>query len=382
MKGWIYAPLLAVLFSTSPVSARIEIGSDFSHIPQQQAAEAWPVSVPLSPPDGLRPCCAFGYRLKTQLLGVPVPFYRINNVAETDNLGRHNYNDSHWNSLLALSGLGKEHNGIVYTLRGGFIDTAHIRDSADMTFWLFSQLYPRLGTAFTLSPGEEELAKRQVVFRAFTPPKDPAQAYTLAVWIAATIAYDIAAWHEVAQWYGFESIPGFSEGISAFSPEDLYSNMVGARLAATLLLTGHGYSKRGFNLAMTTILPQALHRLGAVSASQTRFHFDMVDKLWWDSSKAVPEKFLLLKRNYLTGNDRVPTPVPGEPEASLPLTFPASYAGEQINSLAELRLLPGKSMVRLPAPETFYRWQDFPALAEAAQKSDQRQSQKNSVGKR
>ncbi|PBD34343.1 hypothetical protein CK247_30710, partial [Klebsiella pneumoniae] len=32
----------------------------------------------------------------------------------------------------------------------------------------------------------------------------------------------IAQWHEIAQWYGFQSVPGFSEEISAFSPEDLW----------------------------------------------------------------------------------------------------------------------------------------------------------------
>ncbi len=365
--------MLALLCGVMPAEAVLPIRADFTHIPQQQATEAWPVVKSLAPPDGLRPCCAFGYQLKTRVLGIPVPFYRINNVADAANAGRHSFNDSHWNAVLALAGLDNEHNGIIYTRLGGFIDTAHIRDSADMTFWLFSRLYPKLGQPFTLSPGKDELAQRKVVFRAFTPPQDPATAYTLAVWISATLAYDIAAWHEIAQWYGFESVPGFSEGISAFSPEDLYSNMVGVRLASTLLLNGHGGSKTGFNLAMTTLLPEALRQLGAESPEGTRFHFDMLDKQWWDSRRAVPEKFLVLHRNYLTGNDRVPTPVPGEPLATLPLTLPKIYAGESIASLGELRLFRGKSMARLPAPQTFYHWQDFPSLAEAARLSDQYQ---------
>ncbi|OWA85706.1 hypothetical protein BV377_29140, partial [Klebsiella pneumoniae] len=43
--------------------------------------------------------------------------------------------------------------------------------------------------------------------------------------LAGHLAFEIALWHEIAQWYGFQSVPGFSEEISAFSPEDLYSNL-------------------------------------------------------------------------------------------------------------------------------------------------------------
>lgn len=371
MKTRMSVILVTLLFCIPPTEAILPISIDFAHIPQQQAGEAWPVVKQLSAPEGLRPCCAFGYQLKTRLSGIPVPFYRINNVIDAGNTGQHSFNDSHWNALLALTGLNQEHNGIIYTRRGGFIDTAHIRDSADMTFWIFSQLYPKLGKAFSILPGEDELAKRVVVFNAFRPPDDPATAYTLAVWIAARVAFQIAAWHEIAQWYGFESVPGFSEGISAFSPEDLYSNMVGVRLAATLLLTGHGYSKRGFNTAMTTVLPEALLQLGAESPEGTRFHFDMLDGVWWNSHRAVPEKFLVLKRNYLTGEDRVPTPVPGEPEASLPLTLPVVCAGESIAALGELRLFTGQSRQQLPATQSYYHWPDFQNLANEAQRSDQ-----------
>lgn len=373
MKQWISILTSIMALCGQPASAALAIGSDFSELPQQQATRAWPVAAPAAIPDGLRPCCAFGYRLKTQIFGIPVPFYRIGNIADAGALGQHTYNDSRFNSLLAISGLGAENNGIIFTRRGGFIDTAHIRDSADMTFYLFTRLYPTLGKAFTLSPGGEELARRKIVFKAFTPPADPAQAYSLAVWLAARIAFDLAAWHEIAQWYGFESVPGFPEGISAFSPEDLYSNLVGARLAASVLLDGHGYSRTGFNLAMTTVLPDALAQLGGVPAAQTRLQFDRLDQRWWDSTKAVPQKFLLLKRNYQTGSDRVPTPIPGEPQAVLRLALPASVAGEMLDTLAELQLWPGKMMGNLPKPVRYYTRRDFPALASFARLNDQQQ---------
>lgn len=64
---------------------------------------------------------------------------------------------------------------------------------------------------------------RRVQLNAFTPPPGVRQRYQLAAWLAGHLAFEIAQWHEIAQWYGFQSVPGFSEEISAFSPEDLYS---------------------------------------------------------------------------------------------------------------------------------------------------------------
>ena len=54
--------------------------------PTRESPLAWPVAEPLSPPNGLRPCCAFGYNLKVQALGIPVPFYQLGNVVDADRL--------------------------------------------------------------------------------------------------------------------------------------------------------------------------------------------------------------------------------------------------------------------------------------------------------
>jgi hypothetical protein len=61
---------------------------------------------------------------------------------------------------------------------------------------------------------------RRVQLNAFTPPAGVRQRYQLAAWLAG-IWPSKSQWHEIAQWYGFQSVPGFSEEISAFSPEDL-----------------------------------------------------------------------------------------------------------------------------------------------------------------
>ncbi|WP_153188515.1 DUF4056 domain-containing protein [Hafnia paralvei] len=360
---------LILLSSSCSSQVKLPIVPDLSTSPLQQATRAWPTVERLSAPDGLRPCCAFGYNLKAQALGIPVPLYQLNNVVEADELGEHHYNDSLLGAVANLMGISSEQDGLVYTVHGGFIDIAHVRDTADMTLFLFSQIWPRLGQEQTIVLSEE-LAQRQIHLFAFTPPQNEAERFTLAVYLSSYLAFQVAAWHEIAQWYGFESVPGFSEGISAFSPEDLYSNLLGARLASSLILQGHSSSVEQFNLSMQAILPTALQQLGAVSAKDTRFQFDMLDGNWWDSHRAVPEKFLVLKRNYETEDDRVPTPVPDEQAQPLRLQLPSAWAGLQMSALGELQLWPGRSMKQLPKPVKYYTFRDFPALALHARVED------------
>lgn len=363
--------LLVLLSFTSALSAK-PVETLVTSQPINESRIAWPVAAPLSPPDGLRPCCAFGYNLKAQVWGIPVPFYQLGNLVDADRLGRHHYNDSAFNAVSNLMGLGSEQLGVMYTRRGGFIDIAHVRDTADNTLFLFSQLLPRLGQQWNidLSP---ELAIRRIQLNAFTPPQDAAQRYTLAAYLAGELAFQMAAWHEVAQWYGYQSVPGFSEEVSAFSPEDLYSNLLGSRLAIDAILQGQAVSLTAYNQAMENLLPQALHQLGAVSIRATQRQFDGIDGDWWDSHRRVPEKFLVLKRDYTTGSNRLPTLPPFENTAPQRLMLPLQVQGFWLAKLGELQLWPTDAMHSLPVPSHYYRPQDFRGLAMHARASDAQQ---------
>lgn len=358
------------LFATSYADATVPIPLNLTTFPNEKALHPWPVMPPLPQPDGLRPCCAFGYNLHVNLFGIPLPLYQISNISHVDHTGHHHYNKSSFQSLLNIFRLGSEHNGLAYTQRGGFIDVAHVRDSADMTIYIFSHLWPKLGEAFTLTLSDE-LAQRKLIFNAFTPPEDPASRYTLAVYLSASLAFQVAAWHEVAQWYGFESVAGFSEGISAFSPEDLYSNLLGSRLAIILILSGHSVSLGMYDASMDTLINEALHQLNVVSPQQTRQQFDRLNHLWWNHNCSLPDKFLLLKRNYLTTDYRLPVAVPGIDDNKLQwLALPHQLYGYDFDKLAQLRLLPTKSMKKLPPPDGYYTAVDFPVLAVQAQQQD------------
>lgn len=369
MKTFVKTIALLTLLLMTCAQARLPVALDLSAQVTAQATRAWPVMPPQPLPTGLRPCCAFGYNLHAELLGVSVPFYQLDNVVNASELGQHQYNDRLLAGLENLTGLSSEKNGILYTTRGGFIDTAHVRDTADMTVYIFSQLLPKFGQAFTLDLGSE-LAQRRLAFSAFTPPNDPAERYTLAAWLAAHLAFQVAEWHEIAQWYGFESVPGFSEGVSAFSPEDLYSNLLGARIAVSLILDGQTVSQGVYNAAMSTGLTQALMHLGAQSPEMTRFHFDMLNGRWWNSQQRVPEKYLVLHRNYQMGDERLATPVPGEQAVPQRLNLPHRWQGIDLSALGQFQLWPGSSMAQLPPPARYYTVKDFPALAASAQQAD------------
>src|SRR3546814_10292448 len=175
------------------------------------------------------PCCGFGHVLRVGAFGIPGPVIRLDNVIDPTLLGHHGYNGGSTSFIGDLTGRDAGKLGIVYTRRGGFIDIAHVRDSADNALFLFSQIWPRLGQHWSLDLGPE-LADRRIDFDAFDLPDSPADRYTLAAFLAAHLSFQLAAWHEIAQWYGYHTVPGFPERLSAFSPEDLYSNVLGARL--------------------------------------------------------------------------------------------------------------------------------------------------------
>lgn len=368
--------IMLVILAVTCNTASPAIAPEIPPLPATTASRPWPVLAPLPLPDRLRPCCSFGYNLSVKLFNIPVPLYRIHNIVQPGKTGHHRYNGNGFSTILDIMHIGNENNGIIHTLHGGFIDTAHVRDSADMTLYIFSQLWPQFGQNLTLQLSDE-LAQRQLVFNAFTPPESPAERYTLAVWLSASLAFQLAAWHELAQWYGYQSISGFPETISAFSPEDLYSNLLGTRIAASLILNGQAGTKNMYQIAMDNLLTQTLNQLGAQTEQQTEIQFNKLKHIWWNNQCSVPDKFLLLKRNYQILDNRWPTAKPDDdPQSGWRLTLPHSLYGYHFTALAQLRLLPGKNMQKLPVPEPYYNVTDFPVLARYAQQQDQ-QSQRH-----
>src|SRR6267142_5943078 len=121
-------------------------------------------------PKSLRPCCIFGNDVGAQVGRVPVPGYEITYTLELDTLGAHQFNKG----TLAFEPRGgtrilsDEVSGILYTCRGGFLDIAHVRDNADRTLYLASQIGRIAATGGTVLLSGEGARRRVVV-----APLDP-----------------------------------------------------------------------------------------------------------------------------------------------------------------------------------------------------------------
>jgi hypothetical protein len=272
-------------------------------------------------PTNLRPCCAFGSEIRVSLAGLlPIPGYRILNILGPDDVGPHTYDSRAFTASgdgRTRPGFDAERNGLVYTCRGGFIDTAHVRDYVDWAVFLAARIAPHAedGGEITLP---DQGGRRRVVVRAL-PPEIVVSSYgfkqavtTLAQWLA----FQISIWHEIATWYGWASVPGFSERGSAFSPEDLYSNMLGSKLMLAITARREAASEPEYNRAVDGWFARALELLGAVPRDLGNDVTRALDGLWWDSSRRVPDPQLVRRRYFEIGDPIRPwlAPPPALPE--------------------------------------------------------------------
>jgi hypothetical protein len=254
-------------------------------------------------PRALRPCCAFGADLHVAVGLVPVPGVEIGNLLGPDELGPHRYD----NGYLSLQRkdprgrVGVENNGLIYTCRGGFIDLAHVRDNADNTLVIVAALARGLETGTTLELPPQGAAMRIRVRPISAEAIAKFGRMQLAVGLAEWLGYQISIWHEIATFYGYTSLAGWPEKLSAFSPEDLYSNELGIRLAGGVILAKAARSDLEYGLSMDAWLERTLQRLLAVPLEDSRTAMSAVDGAWWDSEKRIPDWTLVKRRRFDTG---------------------------------------------------------------------------------
>ncbi|MDD3876352.1 MAG: DUF4056 domain-containing protein [Bacteroidales bacterium] len=246
------------------------------------------------PPKIIRTCCAFGSNMSI----AGVPFLKKTDTISVGNLGIHRF----------LGG-GNEGNGIVYTRRGGFIDIGHLRDCADWTAYIYNLIIykQRINNWEPIILGHEGGLKTLDF-------KNPEAIDSLNIYeLAGKIAYDISLWHEIATWFGASYIPFIPEKYSSFSPEDVYSNLLGVKIGILALK-----SESEYNEAMTILLNATLENLEAVHTPEETFlAMEEVKNIWWTNEKKLPNKKVLLKRNFGLGPFLSPWLVPGF-ESNLP----------------------------------------------------------------
>ena len=304
------ALLLAVLLTGSsgcatrqkweggPIARPELIAQEFS--PQLITGDPAPPIPTIAPPRHLRPCCAFGTGLHIELSGAQIPGFSLTNVIGAGDLGPHQYDNGAVSFEQSRPGgdlISIESNGLIYTCRGGFVDTAHLRDWSDWTLYLSTAIALTLETGTTIDLADEG-GKRRIVTQPLHPLLVAGYGrLPIAVPLAQWLAFQLSVWHEIATWYGWSSSPMFSEKASAFSPEDLYSNLLGIKTAAVLIYGNEVTSEAAYNESMNAAIPGLLQRLGGCPGEVGQMAMRSVDGLWWDSTVPLPEKALVRRRN-------------------------------------------------------------------------------------
>ncbi|HXC51055.1 MAG TPA: DUF4056 domain-containing protein [Candidatus Limnocylindrales bacterium] len=262
----------------------------------------------------MRPCCAFGAQLRVRVGPVPVPLYFFGNMVDRRKLRHHVY-DSGSSTFGSRGGapelLHSEENGLIYSCRAGFLDVAHIRDNADAALYLITAVARNLESGGDI-PLPSEGAKVHVALQ----PIDPATLsqegrWAIAIPLGQWLAFQSSVWHEIVTWFGWSTFTLFPEKVSSFSPEDLYSDLLGARIAAAVVSQRGARDEFAYNRNMDQWLDRSLELVGSVPAKTAEEAMLSVDGLWWDSTKRIPDVSLVLRRNFDGGPALHPWLVPG-----------------------------------------------------------------------
>lgn len=92
---------------------------------------------------------------------------------------------------------------------------------------------------------------------------------------------------------------------SAFTPEDVYSNLLGTYVGVAAVT-----SDRPYNQAVDLVLKDTLHLLGAVPSAETRRILESLAGVWWQKEVAWPSPGLASKRSFDIGPQIAPVLAP------------------------------------------------------------------------
>jgi Protein of unknown function (DUF4056) len=266
----------AVALASLPSAARADANAPSLHAPRE------------------RPCCALAPDMPVHLGSAHAPIV-LGGVMSARGLGRHSY---------LPDGVLTENNGFLYTRRGGFVDVAHARDNADVAAYLARHLRPLLARGTGRIDLWPKGADRSVRVVRAVPNEELDRT---SARIAVRVAFDLSIWTELLQYYGFTKIPGAEEVFSAFTPDDLYSNLLGAELGVAALDSPLPYDQ-----AMDVALATALARLGAVPQAETRRVLQRLAGAWWKPEYSWPAREIAVARRFDLGPKLGPALAPAD----------------------------------------------------------------------
>ena len=273
-----------------------------------------------------RTCCAFAANLPLHLGSAHVPV-EFGIVTSAKALGPHSYEGD---------AASREANGIIFTRRGGFIDTGHMREWADLTARLIVQLRPLLlrgaGT-IRLPPRDGEI---RIDVKSAVPEAELASTSSL---LARRVAFQISIWVEITQHYGHSVMRGAEEYFSSFTPEDLYSNLFGTELGAAALASPIPYDR-----AFDALLSSRLAELEATSSAEARRVLGALAGRWWRAGTPWPAPDIPIAHSFDIGphvTPLLPPPDVATPSTPVVLAVPqVDAAGAALADLYRLEIVP------------------------------------------
>lgn len=249
----------------------------------------------------------FGYGLSY----TAIPIYNISEFIHPKDFGEHSFGEPN----------GSENNGVLYTCNGGFIDFSHLRAGLDWAVYATFKLIERIDT-LTLEPETGTLKLKFKNLNQLTV-EDIAS-------IGQKIAYERLLWHEIASWSYHMPNHFISEQQSTFTPEDVYSNLLGTLIGKRVALR---ILTKKENLPFTQIANEEIREmirqlLPLQNEEASKQAYDIVDRhvqgklpekernkdIWWDSKIIFTDARYVFKRYMNIGPAVAPWLVPKQYE--------------------------------------------------------------------
>jgi hypothetical protein len=210
-----------------------------------------------------RPCCLLAY----QPVFPWALFPWVDPLFDTSERLDHRYGAGIWSYVRRT-----EINGLVYTCSVGIIDLGHVRHVADLTYYYYGWLRQATEPGTSLQTvGHDGLIK---LTRSL-----PADDLNLRLQIAQNLAYDESIFYEIETYWS----KLLGQHHSAFSPEDLVSNLLGTYVAGQAVEYMQ-LKAVGFDIAVSQVLAATLARLGALSVAQTKAALVALEDGWFLNS--------------------------------------------------------------------------------------------------
>jgi hypothetical protein len=240
--------------------------------------------------------------------------------------------------FLDLSELGahkaSEALGTIYTGRGGFIDLGHVRETCDLTEFVWTRLQGSGGSLIVIPTLEGEATITKKV------PRDR--------WldVAQAIACDHGLGHEIASY----DIPFAGGHNSAFSPEGLCANFVGTVIARLAIGEGGAFPRK-----VDTNLAKVLKALLAQTPIETQKAFDKIKTRWVNfvDSTSCWKNDYLKRRNFT----RQPWKAGHPSDAKAPSWVLAGF-GDAETFYTYKHMLAGKTIPKTSFPAEISRIRD------------------------